>query len=479
MTIAIEYVPIGSLQVAPYNPRKMPDEQMRRLMRGIEEYGVVDPIIVNRTTGNIVGGHQRAEAARRLGLTEVPIVEVALDLEREKALNLALNKISGDWSLDLLSGVLGDLDAAGFDMELTGFSADEIAGLLENGTGGGSAGSGTAPSLADRFGVPPFTVLDARQGYWQERKRYWIGMGIRSELGRGEDASPGGSARPAMKLDESGRTARGDGAGRRLTYVEGSRPVEEMDEVSRKIVENQSGTSIFDPVLCEVAYRWFSPPGGTILDPFAGGSVRGIVAARLGRQYVGMELRAEQVEANREQWAAIGSQGDSAPDWHIGDSRSIASLIGSVKADLIFSCPPYADLEVYSDDPADLSTMSYPDFLAAYRAIIAASVSMLHPNRFACFVVGDIRDRKGYYRNFVSDTIAAFQDAGAKLYNEAILITAIGSLALRAGRQFDASRKMGKTHQNVLVFCKGDPKKATQACGAIEIVIPDSETGLE
>lgn len=159
MTIAIEYVPIGSLQAAPYNPRKMPDEQMRRLMRGIEEYGVVDPIIVNRTTGNIVGGHQRAEAARRLGLTEVPIVEVALDLEREKALNLALNKISGDWSLELLSGVLGDLDAAGFDMDLTGFSADEIAGLLENGTGGGSSGSGDpddAPAVDDKG--PPTTA---------------------------------------------------------------------------------------------------------------------------------------------------------------------------------------------------------------------------------------------------------------------------------------------------------------------------------
>ncbi|MGB3312861.1 MAG: DNA methyltransferase, partial [Albidovulum sp.] len=67
-----------------------------------------------------------------------------------------------------------------------------------------------------------------------------------------------------------------------------------------------SGTSIFDPVLCEIAYRWFCPQGGTVLDPFAGGSVRGIVASQLGRAYVGIELRAEQVAANQAQ-AALGA----------------------------------------------------------------------------------------------------------------------------------------------------------------------------
>ena len=93
----------------------------------------------------------------------------------------------------------------------------------------------------------------------------------------------------------------------------------------------------------------------------------------------------------------------------------------------------------------------------------------LKDDRFACFVVGDIRDRKGFYRNFVSDTIAAFQDAGMRLYNEAVLITAVGSLPIRVGRQFEAGRKLGKTHQNVLVFCKGDPRKATEACGSVDV----------
>lgn len=228
----------------------------------------------------------------------------------------------------------------------------------------------------------------------------------------------------------------------------------------------QSGTSIFDPVLCELAYRWFCPPGGLILDPFAGGSVRGIVAAKLGRWYVGVDLSARQIEANRKQAEAIC--GDNRPLWNVGDSRNIDALCPGVQADFVFSCPPYADLEVYSDDPQDLSTMPYPDFIEAYREIIKKSCAMLKDNRFACFVVGEVRDKKGNYYGFVPDTIKAFTDCGLKFYNEAILVTAVGSLPIRVGRQFEAGRKLGKTHQNVLVFIKGDAKKATADIGVVE-----------
>jgi hypothetical protein len=140
-----------------------------------------------------------------------------------------------------------------------------------------------------------------------------------------------------------------------------------------------------------------------------------------------------------------------------------------VHADMIFSCPPYADLEVYSDNPLDLSTLPYAEFRAAYFEIIAKACARLRQDRFACFVVGEVRDKRGAYIDFVGDTVQAFRDAGLAYYNEAILITAAGSLPIRAGKQFSASRKLGKTHQNVLVFVKGDGKKAAQACGEIEI----------
>ncbi len=249
--------------------------------------------------------------------------------------------------------------------------------------------------------------------------------------------------------------------GKRTTWVAGDRAPEDMDDTSRKILaaggqgQEQSGTSIFDPVLCELAYRWFTPAGGSILDPFSGGSVRGIVAAQLGFTYTGIDLSARQIAANEEQARTIC--GELKPRWIVGDSQNVATLAPGAY-DFVFSCPPYGDLEVYSEDTADLSTMAHAEFVAAYRRIIAAAVGMLAPDRFACFVVGDFRDGKGFYRNFVADTIAAFQDAGATLYNEAILVTSVGSLPIRVGRQFEAGRKLGKTHQNILVFFKGDPK---------------------
>ncbi len=128
--LQIHQVPVADLQAAGYNPRRMPDEQMRLLMRGIEEFGVVDPVIVNRRSGNIVGGHQRVEACKRLGRDTIPVVYVDLDDAREKALNLALNKISGEWDEDRLRSLLSELRAGDLDLDLTGFSGVELDDLI-------------------------------------------------------------------------------------------------------------------------------------------------------------------------------------------------------------------------------------------------------------------------------------------------------------------------------------------------------------
>jgi hypothetical protein len=226
-----------------------------------------------------------------------------------------------------------------------------------------------------------------------------------------------------------------------------------------------SGTSIFDPVLCELAYSWFCPKQGHVLDPFAGGSVRGIVAHILDRRYTGIDLSTRQIEANEEQADEILA--GCGPTWLNADSADVATVAPG-PYDFIFTCPPYGDLERYSDDPRDLSTLDYPEFRRRYAEIIHASAGMLRQNRFACVVVGDFRDKRGFYCNFVSDTIGAFSAAGMGLYNEAILLTSVGSLPIRVGKQFTASRKLGKTHQNVLVFCKGDPKKATTEIGPVD-----------
>lgn len=160
------------------------------------------------------------------------------------------------------------------------------------------------------------------------------------------------------------------------------------------------------------------------------------------------------------------------PRWIVGDGHEVGKLVDG-KCDFLFSCPPYYDLEVYSDLPGELSAIpTYDGFLQAYRHIVADAVAKLRQDRFACFVVGDLRDQNGVYRNFVSDTIQAFRDAGCELYNEAILVTAVGSLPIRTSKLFAGGRKLGKTHQNVLVFVKGDWRRAVEACGPIEVALP-------
>lgn len=333
-------------------------------------------------------------------------------------------------------------------------------------------------SLADRFLVPPFSVLDARQGYWQDRKRFWIDLGIQSELGRGGATRLGssGDTRPAVTQD--GKYSGGDcyryvGSGRSdhnpRKFAKAFNIGLQANKENDWAVEDDkgSGTSIFDPVVCELMYRWFCPPGGRVVDPFAGGSVRGIVAAKLGRAYAGMDLSAEQIAANYDQAEVICPDADLT--WVVGDSQRIRDALGGA-CDFVFSCPPYFNLEVYSDDPRDLSTMTYDRFCDVYFHIVAEACALLRDDRFAAFVVGEVRDPStGYYRGFVPDTVGAFHAAGLEYYGEMILLNAVGSLPIRAGKQFDCSRKVGKTHQNVLLFVKGDPVRATEAVGAVDV----------
>lgn len=320
-------------------------------------------------------------------------------------------------------------------------------------------------TLADRFLVPPFSVLDARAGYWQERKNHWLGTGIQSEVGRGEEllgfkSIAVASEEPCPKCNGTGSTGKKSGDcrachGHGLKY-------------GGKGYGKVPTTSVFDPVLCEVAYRWWAPLGGFIYDPFAGGSVRGVVAARLGYTYLGVDLRPEQVEANQQQATSMGAAHPwpgQPPAWVTGDSRDTPAILGAQKADFVFSCPPYYDLELYSDDPRDLSNAGdYETFLEAYEQIIEHCYRALAPNRFAAFVVGEVRDQSGGYVGLVPDTAAAFLAAGFSYYNELVLLTPVGSAPIRTGAQFGPGRKVGKVHQNVLVFCKGDWRAAAAAC---------------
>lgn len=326
-------------------------------------------------------------------------------------------------------------------------------------------------TLFDRFLVPPFSVLDARGGYWQSRKREWLALGIKSELGRDEQLLGFESI--------AGTQAACEPCGGTGTDLQSAKKCRLCAGTGKKYGKEKLGTtSVFDPVLCELLYRWFCPVGGRVLDPFAGGSVRGIVAGMLHRHYTGIELRPRQVAANYQQAWALRDQGRMLPAyeplWVEGDARSLDKKVGPSSVDFVFSCPPYFDLEVYSDDPRDLSQATdYTEFLSAYGEIIGKAIRALKPNRFACFVVGEVRSKKngGAYLGLVRDTIDEFVGAGAAYFNELIFVTPLGSVPVRTSAQFGGNRKVGKTHQNVLVFCKGDPSLAAAATPVEEVAV--------
>jgi DNA modification methylase len=324
-------------------------------------------------------------------------------------------------------------------------------------------------TLNERFIIPPFSILDSRQGYWQERKNAWVNLGIRSELGGRDKMKVSGSFAGSIPRYYELKEKTESKLGIKLSNTEfEERYLFQLLPKDSNIAQTETGgiLSIFDPVLTEVCYKWFCPEKGAIIDPFAGGSVRGVVASYLGYRYTGVDLRQEQVEANIAQATNINP--NNLPNWIIGNSLNIKDIAPG-EYDFVFSCPPYFDLEVYSDDPADLSNMDWNGFKDEYKKIIQRTLSLLKENRFACFVVGDVRDEKGFYRNFTNYTIECFHDAGAALYNEIVLINVAGTLPVRVGRQFSSSRKVGKCHQNVYVFFKGDPKTIKTNFPEIEV----------
>jgi ParB-like chromosome segregation protein Spo0J len=223
----------------PYarNSRTHSDAQVAQIAASVREFGWTNPVLVDGESG-IIAGHGRVLAARKLGMDEVPCIELAgLSDTQRRAYIIADNKLAlnGGWSEDMLKIELEELGELGFDLDLIGFTDEEILAL-----GDGELADDDEPgepaepkgNLSDRFMIPPFTVLNAREGWWQSRKKAWLALGIKSELGRGggadhaigaddiggpqllprrEQAAPGGSARPACDYSKK---QRGNGAGR-------------------------------------------------------------------------------------------------------------------------------------------------------------------------------------------------------------------------------------------------------------------------
>ena len=273
----------------------------------------------------------------------------------------------------------------------------------------------------DVHGTLPWSVLRQDSKTWQARKAWWDARGT-------DDLTPRAHAAGMMATGRHGAIS--------------------------------GGVSRFDPHLAEVLYTWYCPPGGHVIDPFAGGPVRGIVAGHLRLPYSGIDLLTEQVEANRARAREWERSGRTV--WYLGDAREVLPRL-SPTYDYAILCPPYHNREKYSDDPRDLSAMPWPQFCDALHQVIAATVDRLRPDRFATIVISDVRDHRGHLRRLPDVAANGFELAGARLVNEQILLGPLGLAAKRMRGPWEACRTTTRIHQLVLTFVKGDRRAATRA----------------
>ena len=230
----VEIWPVAKLRGYERNARTHSKAQIEQIAASIVEFGWTNPVLAT-AEGEIIAGHGRVAAAKRLGLDEAPVIVLDhLSDAQRRAYVIADNKLAlnAGWDDEILAAELAALRIDEFDLELTGFSLDEIADFLDENAAVGAGGDAPKVRLSDRFMLPPFSVLNAREGWWQNRKRAWLALGIKSEIGRGGTpstssrvgpgekatyrtiggkAAPGGSARPACDYSKK---QRGDGAGR-------------------------------------------------------------------------------------------------------------------------------------------------------------------------------------------------------------------------------------------------------------------------
>lgn len=503
----IERVNLSQIQVNGANPRIIKDDKFFKLVNSIlalPKMLELRPIVVDDTFVAL-GGNMRYRALSAIAdmsdgeLTEriasirdvqkktvaeqdalrdywlawkkkpvAPIMKASELSEQEQREFIIKDNVGfGEWDYDALAN---EWDAD--ELADWGIDAWDGSGWEDGGSGDGSgSGSGSEPagaSLHDRFIVPPFSILDTRKGYWQARKKMW-----REQIGdMGESRNDKLITSPEIKYKDLYQRTRKHREELGLTfkeYIEKYVPADVLEHEAKKVLSQ--GVSLFDPVLSETMCKWFTPAeGARIFDPFAGDTYKGLVFALCGHSFRGVELRQEQVDINNRVLEGRGL--DIA--YICDDGQNVAKHFDAESQDLLFSCPPYYDLEIYSDDPRDASNQqTYEEFIGILDTAFKAALGCLKPNRFAVVVVGDVRNKdNGFYYDFVGDVKRIFREAGVGLYNEIILVETGASTALRASRYME-SRKVAKMHQNVLVFYKGDPKDIKANFPKIEYTVED------
>ena len=437
------FLPIDRLLEFQGNLKRLTQKNREKLMASILEKGFIAPIFVWDDAGEyrLLDGHQRLKTLiwmRQQGwdipMLPVDIIEADDEQDAKKKL-LAITSQYGEFTVEGYAEFINDIEVDDCVRLVDGEWNTE-----ENNEELSEIDETEHEKLSDVFLVPPFSVLDTRQGYWQERKEIW-----KKQIGDNGESREGALAFNKMSMDK----------------IKSIGNKYDKEKVKPNSLSN--GVSLLDPVLAEVAIKWFGLPFCNTFDCFAGDSVFGYVSTKCGNSFIGIELRQAQVDINNKRVSGMNGK------YICDDGRNVLNHIDKESQDLLFSCPPYYDLEVYSDLENDASNQeTYEDFLGILETAFMNAVQCLRQNRFAVIVVGDIRDKNGNYRCFPDDIKRIFKKAGMELYNELILIEMLGTLPQRASK-YMISRKVGKCHQNVLVFYKGKTKEIKNIFPKLEI----------
>lgn len=222
------------------------------------------------------------------------------------------------------------------------------------------------------------------------------------------------------------------------------------DETFRKDHNSvYTGThSVFPAPLMEmIITRYGGPVGSHILDAFAGGPPRGLVSAIMGHKYTGFEIRPEQIEENETLLKRLKLDGAN----YVNADGRFLDVDG--KFDCAITCPPYHDLEQYSDRPDDISNLgTYAAFNASMWLCAQAHRERMKPGSFVCIIVGLFRDKKtGELIDFPADTVANFREAGFIYWQHIVLSKNFASAAVRASNAWKG-QKLVPRHENLLVF---------------------------
>lgn len=210
---------------------------------------------------------------------------------------------------------------------------------------------------------------------------------------------------------------------------------------------NNGKCSVFNPQLAQMILAAYAPMNGKIYDPFGGGGTRGYIATKMGYDYTGVEIREE--EYNR-----VLAQ---MKEWNLNFKFILADSVKyrpNESFDFIYTCPPYYDLEVYSDMEEDLSNApSYMEYLNMLQKVLKNCYDVLKKDSFAVFVVGNFRNKKGELEHLNGDLITKAKEVGFKLWDELIWMGASNVALTRCGK-FEKNRKSVRMHEYIIILKK-------------------------